>query len=120
MSDGEQADSSQKTEDPTPKRLEEARKKGQVPISREVNNWVMMLAATVLIAGFGVTFLSRMNEILLAYLQRAGDWPSAPGGLAIFLDDGFEKVLMIMMLPMLVQLGYLQDLVQFGIKEFNL
>ena len=57
-----------------------------------------------------------MNEILLAYLQRAGDWPSAPGGLAIFLDDGFEKVLMIMMLPMLVLMlaAFLAPFVQVG------
>ena len=46
MADGEQPDNSQKTEDPTPKKLEEARKKGQVPMSREVNNFVMLLAAT--------------------------------------------------------------------------
>ena len=47
MADGEEPDESQKTEDPTPKKLEEARKKGQVALSREVNNWVMLLAATI-------------------------------------------------------------------------
>ena len=53
MSDNDQEDEASKTEDPTPKKLEEARRKGQVPISREINNWIMLLAGTmvVLIAG---------------------------------------------------------------------
>ena len=44
MSDSDQPDDSQKTEEPTSKKLEDARKKGQVPLSREVNNWLMLLA----------------------------------------------------------------------------
>lgn len=42
-------DKAQKTEEPTPKKLEEARKKGQVATSREVNTWFMLLAGTILI-----------------------------------------------------------------------
>ena len=42
-------DQSQKSEEPTQKRLEDARKKGQLPSSREVNNWVMILAGTVVV-----------------------------------------------------------------------
>ncbi len=46
----ESQDSSQKTEEPTQKRLEDARNRGQVPHSKEVTNFVMLLAATILIA----------------------------------------------------------------------
>ena len=42
-------DQAQKTEEPTPKKLEEARKKGQVATSREVNTWFMLLAGTLLV-----------------------------------------------------------------------
>ena len=42
-------DDSQKTEDPTPRKLEESRKKGDVPLSRELNNWIMLLAGTIVI-----------------------------------------------------------------------
>ena len=44
----ENEDKSQKTEEPTQKRLDDARKKGQVASSREVNTWCMILAGTVL------------------------------------------------------------------------
>ncbi len=45
----ENEDKSQKTEEPTPKKLEEARKKGQVASSKEVNTWFMLLAGTILV-----------------------------------------------------------------------
>jgi len=46
-------DQAQKTEDPTPRKLEEARKKGDAPKSQEVNVWFGMAAATA-----GAVFLS--------------------------------------------------------------
>ena len=48
MSD--QQDDAQKTEEPTQKRIEQTRKKGQVALSREVNNWIMLLAGTIMVA----------------------------------------------------------------------
>jgi flagellar biosynthesis protein FlhB len=42
-------DSSDKTEKPTPKRLKEAREKGQIAKSPDVSAWVSVLATTVLI-----------------------------------------------------------------------
>jgi flagellar biosynthetic protein FlhB len=41
----EEQDNAQKTEEPTPKRREEAREKGQIPTSREVATAALMLAA---------------------------------------------------------------------------
>ena len=45
-------DKSQKTEDPTEKRLAEARKKGQVAKSSEVSAWFMISASTLVVAVF--------------------------------------------------------------------
>ena len=45
----------EKTEDPTPKRLEEGRKKGQVAKSQELNSAVVLLAALT-----GLYFLGDM------------------------------------------------------------
>jgi flagellar biosynthetic protein FlhB len=49
MAEGE-SDDSQKTEEPTQKRLDEARSKGDVPASREVSNWFMLVSATLVVA----------------------------------------------------------------------
>ncbi|CAN0486546.1 unnamed protein product, partial [Discosporangium mesarthrocarpum] len=49
MAEGE-SDDSQKTEEPTQKRIDEARNKGDVPTSREVQNWFMLVSATIVVA----------------------------------------------------------------------
>ena len=41
----EDQDESQKTEEPTPKKLMDARKKGEVAMSQEVKHWFILLAA---------------------------------------------------------------------------
>ena len=64
MAEGE--DKSQKTEDPTQKKLEDARKKGQVASSREVNHWFMILAGTLAV----VMFVPAMMRDLAASLGQ--------------------------------------------------
>lgn len=46
-------DDSQKSEDPTQRRLDQSREKGQVAKSQEVNHWFIILAATLAIGVFG-------------------------------------------------------------------
>ncbi len=43
----EQDNSQERTEEPTPKRLEDARKKGQIPRSRELNTFMVVMAGVV-------------------------------------------------------------------------
>jgi flagellar biosynthetic protein FlhB len=102
MSDGEQPDNSQKTEDPTAKKLDEARKKGQVPLSREVNNFIMLLASTILIGTAASVMFADLYHIMYAYVEQSYAMPTGPGGLSITLGVGFQKVFMVMLLPMLV------------------
>ena len=45
-------DDSEKTEDPTHKRLKEAHDKGDVPKSQEVSTWFTLAGATLMIAIF--------------------------------------------------------------------
>lgn len=49
----EEQDDSQKTEDPTQKRLEEARKKGDIAKSTDVPIWFLILATAAIMAGGG-------------------------------------------------------------------
>src|SRR6056300_1074115 len=102
MSDGEQADDSQKTEEPTPKKLEEARKKGQVALSREINNWIMLCTATVLIGAFASSILGKLSLHLRGYIENAHAISSTEGGLTLILQESFAEVLTIMALPFLV------------------
>jgi flagellar biosynthetic protein FlhB len=49
----EDQDNSQKTEDPTQKRLEEARKKGDIAKSQDVPVWFLLMATAAIMAGAG-------------------------------------------------------------------
>ena len=67
-----------KTEQPTPKRLRESRKKGQVFKSRDlVQAFSFMTAAAVLGAG-GPTYVSELRDLLKQFFQpeiMRGDMP---------------------------------------------
>ncbi|MFN3827083.1 MAG: flagellar biosynthesis protein FlhB [Micavibrio sp.] len=94
-------DDSQKTEDPTPKRLEEARKKGQVALSREMNTWLMLLMGTVLIGTMSASFMSDLSSYMRGFIEHAHDLPEVPGGFRDTLGASFWKVLQLLALPFL-------------------
>ena len=48
-------DDAQKTEEPSDKKLEKARSKGQVASSQEVKSWFVLLAGTI-----GIVFMAPM------------------------------------------------------------
>jgi len=66
---------SDKTEDPTGKRLGEAREKGQVGKSREVDHWFMLLAITLVIFVFGPRMGSDLKDALIIFIAQANQIP---------------------------------------------
>lgn len=62
-------DQDQKTEQPTGKRLDEARERGQLPLSRETSAWVLLLAILVVVAWLGPVMTRRLVEILRVFLE---------------------------------------------------
>lgn len=65
MSD--QTDQSQKTEQPTQRRLEDARKKGQIPLSRDVGHWFMFVG----LLGFVGTILPSTLMKMMAIMKNS-------------------------------------------------
>ena len=63
-------DDSQKTEEPTHRRLEQAREKGQVARSQEVNHWFMILAMTIVLGVFGRSLLADIATSLYQFIER--------------------------------------------------
>src|SRR3954471_8377051 len=62
---------SDKTEKATPKKLLEARKKGQVARSVDLNSAVGLMAGLVALSAFGPLMLRRMEEAMVAVLHLA-------------------------------------------------
>ncbi|PCJ97516.1 MAG: flagellar biosynthesis protein FlhB [Zetaproteobacteria bacterium] len=98
----DQTDDSQKTEDPTPKKLEESRKRGQIALSREVNNWVMLCTGTIFIVAFSGPMMSQLADMMRVYIEFSHALPGMPGGLSVVLGEGVKKVFSIILLPLML------------------
>jgi flagellar biosynthetic protein FlhB len=98
----EEQDKSQKTEDPTQKRLEEARKKGDVAKSQDVPVWFLLAAAAAIMAAAGPLATSIADPLV-----RIMDHPHA-----FRLTDGgaqqlLTSLIMSLLTPMAVVFGVL-------------
>lgn len=99
MSD--EQDDAQKTEDPTPKKMEQARKKGNVALSREVNNWLMLLAGTLIIAWISPYMLTNLMGVMESMIANSHKVEGTPGGMEIALGDTAITVLQILAFPLM-------------------
>jgi len=87
---------SDKTEDPTGKRLGEAREKGQVGKSREVDHWFMLLAITLVIFIFGPRMGSDLKDMLIIFIAQTNQIPVDQNALQdIFLRLATKLALML-------------------------
>ncbi|MDJ0948662.1 MAG: flagellar biosynthesis protein FlhB [Alphaproteobacteria bacterium] len=68
----EETEQHEKTEEPTPRKLEEARKKGNVATSREVNHWFLILAATIALMIFVPGMFESIGAALSKVIAAAG------------------------------------------------
>jgi flagellar biosynthetic protein FlhB len=108
-------DKASKTEKPTPKKIKDSRKKGQVGKSPEVSAWITTFAMTLLLPW---TF-SRAQELLYGLTAQMSDLITEPDtGLALALwGDGMRGAL-VAIAPMavaLMTLGVIANLAQVGL-----
>lgn len=115
MSENE-TDDSQKTEDPTPKKLEEARKRGQVVYSREVTNWIMLFTITLLVLIAGPSIMADMQATLRSFIADAHQYPADGKGLLAVSKNLFWAVMGDLLLPfaVLMVMGILSGYIQTG------
>lgn len=64
MAENQSKDSQEKTEEPTPKKKQDAKQKGQVPRSRELNTTVVLLAGSLTLMGMGENLGAEMVTII--------------------------------------------------------
>lgn len=66
------ADNDQKTQEPSAKRLEDARKRGDVPSAPELRHAVMFVAGLLIIGALGVHLIGVLEAICAKFWQEAG------------------------------------------------
>jgi len=90
----ESNDGQERTEEPTPKRLQDAREKGQIPRSRELNSFAAVLAASSAFLFMGPSMLQQISDIVREGLQLSRAQAFDEGQLAdTFVDTVVTAVL---------------------------
>ncbi len=103
MSEGDDTtDDSQKTEQPTQRRLDEAHKRGQVVYSREVANWMMLFAATLLVLMAGPGIMLDFKNVLKTFIAEPHIYATDPNGLMKIGKQLFFAMVSNLALPFLV------------------
>jgi flagellar biosynthetic protein FlhB len=109
-------DPSNKTEEPSGKRLADARAKGDVAKSQEVIHWVMIGASALVVGVFAPGAMQRLAEGLVPYLSMAHQVPTDARGLGEVLVGSLLSALGVLMIPLaiLIAAGILASVVQTG------
>ncbi len=113
----EDADDSQKTEEPSSKKLEDARKKGQVPKSQEVQIVFGFLALMIFIILYLPNLSINLMDVLRRYLEMAHALPTDSGGIGSVLLGTLIDTFIALALPVLtmVVLAFISGVIQNGI-----
>lgn len=116
MAEEDSTDDSQKTEDPTPRKLEEARKRGQVVLSREVNNWIILFAGTLILALSFPSMMSDLKNTLTVFIARPDSFAADAHGLQVMGENLLFAIAKILALPfgVIFLVSVLAPFVQIG------
>ena len=96
----EEQDQASKTEDPTPKRLQDAREKGQVPNSREITSWMILLSFAIFLLAFATTLSNGLKDILLPFMESPHAVRISKHSLAKIGQDSATDVLLLLAVPL--------------------
>jgi len=94
-------DKDQKTEQPSYKRLQDAREKGNVPYSREVANFLLIGILALTVGAFSPSILYNTKMLLIPLLSDADSIPVDVSGAGNVLRNVVLQALGIIMIPIL-------------------
>ena len=89
----DEQDDTEKTEDPSQKRLEEALQRGDVVKSQEVNTWFVLAGATLILLSFSGSMSTGVTTMLAGLLGQAGTISMEGRGLLRTIEKlGYETI----------------------------
>ncbi len=112
-----ESDDSQKTEDPTGRKLQEARDSGQVAKSQEVNNLLMILALTISVVVFGGSMARDIFNMSLPFIETPDMVPTDIGHLTTMGWKLLGMILMAGAAPLVLAMfaAFFAGYLQFGL-----
>jgi flagellar biosynthetic protein FlhB len=101
-----QTDDTEKSEEPTQKRLDDAHKKGDVPKSQEVNTWFILVGALLVVMLFVNDMASSLSRAFVAFLEQPHAILMDGENIRLVSSELGVLVLSAMALPILVLMGF--------------
>ncbi len=110
-------DDSQKTEDPSDRKLSRAKEKGQVAQSQEIKHWAILLGGTVGLVALGPFMSSGIQRAVMPFLERPDAVPGDFEHLVAVLTDLSVDIglLLAPLLGLLLVLSIVSNVAQFGL-----
>ncbi len=116
----ESQEQSQKTEEPTHKRLEDARKKGQLANSREINSFFILTVFAVIIIVLLPHIMQQARPVFLPFIESPEEFQVDEESYLQLFKDTAAKSAMLLLLPLALAVaaalsaGFLQSRLNFS------
>lgn len=112
------SDDSEKTEDPTDKKLADAREEGNLAKSQEVGHWFTILAALMFVGLMGEGMARDVLRIFEDFIEHPDLMTSGPGGIEDIIAASVTQVFFLLLLPFILFMvaGLSSNLLQNGIN----
>jgi len=109
-------DDSQKTEDPTARKLSKAREKGQVGSSQEVKSWAVLMGAAMGLAVLAPWTMGRVAKFAAGFLQHVEAITVTRGSIPLLMKDILLElgITLSPLFGMLVVLAVMSNVAQTG------
>jgi flagellar biosynthetic protein FlhB len=113
MADGDKED---KTEEPTGKKLDDAKNKGQVVSSPEVKNFFILLGGMIVVTNFLPKAFEEMMSHLTRFLALSHQVGPDQASIADFVGSTLGNIVVVLMIPFLLMIvfGIAASMVQTG------
>lgn len=108
-------DSGEKSEEPTPKKIEDARKEGNVPKSQDFSAFITLLVAIAVLVGLMGHVFDRIELLYRYFLSFIGQDITQDLIISIAIRMFLEMVIMIFPIAVVIMIaGVLSNVMQFG------
>ncbi len=98
----DQPEESQKTEEPSPKKLQDALEKGDVARSQEVRHWFMLTAIVIMLATVGPFSMGRIRDSLGGFIAHSHELPAEGGAVLEAISGLVGEIGSALFLPLLI------------------
>jgi flagellar biosynthetic protein FlhB len=98
----DQPEESQKTEEPSAKKLQDALEKGDVARSQEVRHWFMLSAIAIMLGTVAPFSMGRIRDSLGGFIAHSHELRADAGGLLVAVSGLLGEVASALLFPLLI------------------